>query len=416
MTASKLGSPSPDGSVLHDNWSDLRQFRPMPDIDFKRLDGYRKARLREAMREAGVALCVLVSPITIRYAIDYNVFPLFQSHIPATYVFVPLDGPITLHLAADANGSSADTVRPGRPISFFEGGNELLDAAKLLADDIVGFLSEIGTTNRKVAVEYVNPSVTQALQQRGLEVVDAVNIVEGARIIKSEDEIACIRWACAVAEHGIARMQESMLPGVTEAQLWGILNYTNLANQGGWHEGRMLASGPRINPWLQEATQRVIELGDLVGFDTDMVGPFGYFCDVSRTFYYGQNTPSARQRQLYQLAHEELQTNMKLIRPGVSMKELQASAWPVPEEFREQAYPCIIHGVGMCDEYPQVKPSFRGPAAYDATLEAGMVICVESYIGAVGERDGVKLEEQLLVTSDGYELLSNYPFDERLLG
>ncbi|GLS36927.1 peptidase M24 [Mesorhizobium tianshanense] len=367
------------------------------------------------MRQADVAMCVLVSPITIRYAIDYNVFPLFQSHIPATYVFVPLDGPITLHLAADSNGSSADSVRQGRPISFFEGGNELLDAAKLLADDIVGFLSEIGTTNRKVAVEYVNPSITQALLRRGLEVIDAVDIVEGARVIKSDDEIACIRWACAVAEHGIARMQESMGPGVTEVQLWGLLNYTNLANQGGWHEGRMLASGPRINPWLQEATQRVIEPGDLVGFDTDMVGPFGYFCDVSRTFYYGKNPPSARQRQLYQLAYDELQTNMKLIRPGVSMKDLQASAWPVPEEFREQAYPCVIHGVGMCDEYPQVKPSFRGPIAYDATLKAGMVICVESYIGAVGERDGVKLEEQLLVTSDGYELLSNYPFDERLL-
>ncbi|MER8427907.1 Xaa-Pro peptidase family protein [Mesorhizobium sp. M1403] len=412
---SKLITPSPDGLILRDDWSDLRKFRPMPDIDFKRLDGYRKGRLRSAMREAGVALCVLVSPITIRYAVDYNTFPLFQSHIPVTYLFLPLDGPITLHQAFTF-GSSADSVRAGRPISFFEGGNELPEAAKLFADDIVEFLSEIGTTNRKVAVEYVNPSITQALMERGLEVVDAVNIVEGARVIKSEDEIACIRWACAVAEHGIAHMQASMGPGVTELQLWGLLNYTNLANQGGWHEGRMLASGPRINPWLQEATQRVIEPGDLVGFDTDMVGPFGYFCDVSRTFYYGKEPPSARQRQLYQLAYDELQTNMKLIRPGLSMKDLQASAWPVPEEFREQAYPAVIHGVGMCDEYPQVKPWFRGRVAYDAILEAGMVICVESYIGAVGERDGVKLEEQLLVTSDGYELLSNYPFEERLLG
>ncbi|MER9438940.1 Xaa-Pro peptidase family protein [Mesorhizobium sp. M0618] len=414
MTNSKLGSRGPDELVLHDNWSDLRQFRPMPDIDFKRLDGYRKERLRAAMRQADVAMCVLVSPITIRYAVDYNAYPLFQSHIPVTYLFLPLDGPITLHQGI-GNACSADRVRHGRPISFFEGGNEVADGARLLADDIVGFLSEIGTANRKVAVEYVNPSITQALLQRGLEVIDAVDIVEGARVIKSDDEIACIRWACAVAEHGIAHMQESMGPGVTEVQLWGLLNYTNLANQGGWHEGRMLASGPRINPWLQEATQRVIEEGDLVGFDTDMVGPFGYFCDVSRTFYYGKNPPSARQRQLYQLAYDELQTNMKLIRPGVSMKDLQASAWPVPDEFREQAYPCVIHGVGMCDEYPQVKPSFRGAVAYDATLEAGMVICVESYIGAVGERDGVKLEEQLLLTSDGYELLSNYPFDERLL-
>ncbi|SJM35612.1 hypothetical protein BQ8482_850009 [Mesorhizobium delmotii] len=56
------------------------------------------------------------------------------------------------------------------------------------------------------------------------------------------------------------------------------------------------------------------------------------------------------------LAYDELQTNIKLIRPGPSMKDLQASAWLVPEEFREQAYPCVIHGVGMCGEYSQVKP------------------------------------------------------------
>ncbi|RWI85414.1 MAG: aminopeptidase P family protein [Mesorhizobium sp.] len=412
---SRSNPAGPDDHILRDNWSDLRKFRPMPDIDFKRLDAYRKGRLRAAMRQADVGLCVLVSPITIRYAVDYNTFPLFQSHIPVTYLFLPLDGPITL-LQGFSAGSSADSIRSGRPISFFEGGNELSEQAKLFAGDIVDFLSEIGATNRKVALEYVNPTITQALMERGLEVVDAVNIVEGARVIKSEDEINCIRWACAVAEHGIAKMQASMGPGVTELQLWGLLNYTNLANQGGWHEGRMLASGPRINPWLQEATQRVIEPGDLVGFDTDMVGPFGYFCDVSRTFYYGKEPPSARQRQLYRLAYEELHNNMKLIRPGLSMKELQASAWPVSEEFHQQAYPSLIHGVGMCDEYPQVKPWFRGSVAYDATLEAGMVICVESYMGAVGERDGVKLEEQLLVTADGYELLSNYPFEERLLG
>ncbi|WP_352882058.1 hypothetical protein [Mesorhizobium sp. M1027] len=69
----------------------------------------------------------------------------------------------------------------------------------------------------------------------------------------------------------------------------------------------------------------------------------------------------------------------------------------------------------MCDEYPQVKSSFRGPVTYDATLEAGMLICIESHFGAVGERDGVKLEKQLLVTSNGYKLLT-YPFEERLLG
>jgi len=89
----------------------------------------------------------------------------------------------------------------------------------------------------------------------------------------------------AVAEHGISRIKAALRPGVSELRLWGLLNYTNLANNGDWHNGRMLASGPRINPWLQEATNRFVEEGDLVGFDTDMVGPLGYFADISRTFH-----------------------------------------------------------------------------------------------------------------------------------
>ena len=138
--------------------------------------------------------------------------------------------------------------------------------------DVSEFLKEIGTDNRRIAVEYVNPSLTQALLQRGLEVVDGVSVAEEARIVKSPEEISCIRWAVEVAEHGISQVKSMLRPGVTELQLWGLINYTNLANNGDWHNGRMLASGPRINPWLQEATDRTVEAGDLVGFDTDMPG------------------------------------------------------------------------------------------------------------------------------------------------
>ena len=69
----------------------------------------------------------------------------------------------------------------------------------------------------------------------------------------------------------------------------------------------------------------------------------------------------------------------------------------------------------MCDEYSQVKPIFRGPTPYDGRLETGMVICVESYVGAKGEREGVKLEQQVLVTEDGYDMFSTYPLEEALL-
>ena len=405
---------SPDRLVAQDDWSDLRRHMEMPEIDFGRLHAYRMDRLKAALARTGAAMCVLVNPISLRYAVDYATYALYQSHIPTTYLFVSQDGPVVIH-GVYGPPPSVDEVRPARPLAFFDGATELPEAARLLADDVVRYLDEIGTDNRRVAVEYTNPSLTQALLQRGLDVIDGVSVSEAARVIKSNDEIACIRWAVAVAELGIAKVREAIAPGVTELQLWGLLNYTNLANNGDWHDGRMLASGPRVNPWCQEASQRRIEPGDLVAFDTDMIGPFGYFADVSRTMHCGPAKPTRRQKELYRLAVEEIDHNMKLVRPGITLSEFQAAAWPVPEEFHENAYSCVIHGVGMCDEYPRVNPRFRGANFYDGTLEAGMVICVESYMGAVGESDGVKLEQQVFVSEDGPELLSTYPLEECLL-
>ncbi len=404
-----------DRMISNDDWSDLSRQTPMPEIDRDRLHRYRTRRLKEALRRHDAAMCLLVNPISLRYAVDFRSYPLFQSHIPLAYLFFPQEGPSVIHGVFGPLPTGADSVRPPRVISYFEGADTLADAARLLADDVVNYLDEIGTSNRRVALEYVNPSLTQALLQRGIEVIDGVLVSEEARVIKSEDEVACIRWAVAVAELGMAKMKEALRAGVSEVQLWALLNYTNLANNGDWHEGRMLASGPNTNPWGQEATERRIESGDLIGFDTDMVGPKGYFADISRTFHCGPARPTARQKQIYRLALEEIEYNLKLVRPGISLSDFQKRAWPVPEEFHKNAYSCVIHGVGMCDEYPQVKPAFRGPTPYEGVLKEGMVICVESYMGAVGERDGVKLEQQVLVTKDGCEILSTFPMEEALL-
>ncbi len=336
------------------------------------------------------------------------------THIPATYLFVPVEGPVILQ-GSYGETPGVDTVHTARPLSFFDGAGELAEGARLLADDIVRYLDEIGTDNRRIAVEYVNPSIIQALLQRGLEVIDSVQGSEHARVIKSPDEIACIRWAIAVAEHGIAKMKEALQPGIMEVQLWALLNYANLANNEDWQDGRMLASGPRINPWYQEATMRQVEPGDLVGFDTDMIGSFGYFADISRTFHCGPGRPTKTQKALYRRAVAEIDYNLTLVRPGISLREFQARASVQPEEFHENAYTCLIHGVGMCDEYPRVNPVFRGPTRYDDTLSEGMMICVESHVGAVGDTDGGKLEQQVLVIGDGHELLTNYPYEDGLL-
>ena len=386
----------------------------MPQIDLERMSRYRMARLKQQLELHGAAMCILVNPISLRYAVDYRSYMLFQSHIPTVYLFISQQGPTVIY-GCYYEVPQVDDFRPGRPHAFFDGGTNIDDAAKGLADDVVAYLDEIGSSNRRVAIEYVNPSVTQALKARGIEVIDGVRIAETARLIKSEDEIACMRWAIAVGQHGAEMVKQAMRPGVTELQLLGLLSYTNITNNGDWHEGRMLSSGPRINPWLQEASARKIESGDLMGFDTDMVGPFGYFVDLSRTFHCGPAKPSQRQKQIYRMAVDEIEHNLKLVYPGMTLKEMQYQAYPVPEECRENAYPCLMHAVGMCDEYPQVKQLFRQENPYDCVLEACMVVCIESYMGPIGERDGVKLEQQVLITEDGYELLTTYPYEEALL-
>ena len=403
-----------DNWVFNDNWSDLTQFQEMPQINVERMFEYRRERLREQLRLHDADFCILINPISLRYAVDYRSYMLFQSHIPTVYLFLPQQGP-TVFYGCYYDVPQVDDFRPGRAHAFFEGGTNIDSAATALADDVVAYLDEIGSRRRRVAIEYVNPSVTQALEARGVEVIDGVRIAELARVIKSDDEIACMRWAIAVGQHGAAMLKRALRPGVTELQLWGLLNYTNIANNGDWHEGRMLASGPRINPWLQEASNRRIEAGDLVGFDTDMVGPYGYFVDLSRTLHCGPAKPTRRQKQIYRMAVDEIEHNLKLVRPGMTLLEMQRLAYPVAEECRQNAYPCIMHAVGMCDEYPQAKPLFRGVNPYDCTLQAGMVLCIESYMGPLGERDGVKLEQQVLVTEHGYELLTTFPYEESLL-
>ena len=276
MTGS--GPTSVDEVIANDSWSDLRNRRDVPEIDFDRLHLYRTSRLTAELKKNQIGLLILINPLSLRYALDYDGYALFQAHIPETYVFYPLDGPTVIHGALGSQPKAADEARLARPLTFFDAGPEQEEASQLLADDVIEYLDRIGCENRRVAVEFANPSLTLALVRRGVEVVDGIAIAEAARVIKSSDEVACMRWALAVAELGMEKMREILRPGVTEVQLWGLLNYTNIANHGSWHDGRMLASGPRTNPWLQEASRRRVESGDLVAFDTDMMGPFGYLC------------------------------------------------------------------------------------------------------------------------------------------
>ena len=225
-----------------------------------------------------------------------------------------------------------------------------------------------------------------------------------------------MNYALATAEIGFARMHEQLRPGMTENEFWSILWQTKMAMGGEWIEGRLLTSGERTNPWFQESSDRVIRPGDLVAFDTDMIGPFGYCADISRTFRAGPGKPTAEQRDLYKTSYEQLYHNIDLLKPGMSFRELAERAWPQPEIYAGNRYVVMAHGVGLCDEYPAIYYlQDWEKEGYDGTIEPHMVLCIESYIGAAGGRQGVKLEEQVLITENGYEILSRFPFEDALL-
>ena len=100
----------------------------------------------------------------------------------------------------------------------------------------------------------------------------------------------------------------------------------------------------------------------------------------------------------------------------MSFREDGEKAWSIPDEFVAQRYGCVAHGVGMCDEYPVIGyPSGPGLGRVDGEFEINMTVCIESYIGAVGGTDGVKLEQQVLIGSEENQVLSTFPFEDSLL-
>ena len=393
----------------------------LPAVAESRLRLGRLERVREQLQRRDLAACVLVDPVNIRYATGARNMQVFHLRNPARYLFVATEGPVILfefpgchHLAAGLE--TIDEIRPGTAVSFAAAGPQVEHKAKAWAAEIGDLLRRHGGGNRRVGIERVYWAAAAALAAQGFELCDAQDPIERARAIKTADELVCIRRSIAAVERGVAEMGAGLHPGMSENALWALLHQSVIAQDGDYIETRLLSSGPRTFPWFNETGPRPIENGDLVALDTDVVGRFGYYADFSRTFFCGRGRPSDEQRLLYRLAHEQVQTNLALIRPGMSFRELSERAWPIPERYVDHRYFVLAHGVGMTGEYPYVLHPQDFAAGYDGVIEAGMTLCVESYIADRDGHQGVKLEEQVLVTPTGIEVLSRFPYDDALLG
>jgi Xaa-Pro dipeptidase len=384
------------------------------EINFDKLRSYRLDRVRKELVKNNLEACILFDPVNIRYALDTVNMSVYNMHNLTRYCFVPVNGPTILYEYFNCEILSKhlnliDEIRPAITWDYFSNG----DQAKYQLSKWINEIKDLSNNyfkSKKIAIDVLNGPAVSALNKEGIEVVDAKLLLEQARVIKSPDELICIKAAIEVAEKGVSKMRADLKPGMTEDELWSILHKTNIENGGEWIECRILSSGERTNPWMQESSNKVMQQGEIVAFDTDMVGPYGYCADISRAFVVG-NKFNDEQKKLYSMAKEQIDHNYRLIKDGVSFKEFTEKSWVLPEEYYPNRYSVMVHGIGMCDEWPAIRyPKDGGERS--GTFQKNMTITLESYIGKVGGKEGVKLEQQYLIGENGLELMSHHPLED----
>ena len=334
-------------------------------------------------------------------------------HNLTRYCFVPVNGPVILYEYFNCEDLSnhlnlIDEIRPAITWDYFSNGDQASSQLKKWINEIKD-LSNSYFKSKKIAIDVINGPAVIALNKENIQVVDAKLILEQARVIKSPEELKCMRTAIDVAEIGVNKMREELKAGMTEDELWSILHKTNIEHGGEWIECRILSSGERTNPWMQESSNKVIQHGEIVSFDTDMVGPYGYCADISRAFVEGHKF-NEDQKKLYQMALDHINHNSRLIKAGVSFKEFTEKSWKLPDEYYGNRYTCMVHGIGLCDEWPMIRYPTDG-GQKEGRFEKNMTITVETYIGKVRGKEGVKLEQQYLVGENNLELMSHHPLE-----
>jgi Xaa-Pro aminopeptidase len=393
-----------------------------PAYDPVRLRAERLAKVRAMMRHHALDAVLLLDPYNQRYATgSRNMFGYFLRN-STRYIYIPASGPIILFEYPGSSHISTwletiDEARISRMVFAAVNGRDA-QAMQPFAQEIADLVrQDAGSDKRhRVGMDRCFHLPALALQAQGLEVVDIMNLLLDTRRLKTPGEIASLALSMSAAEAAVWNVQKRLEPGITENELFSHMYQTLIAQGGEFIETRLLTSGPKTNPWFNEAGDRRVRPAELLALDTDSIGCNGYYADFSRTFLCSDHRPTDYQKMLYRLSHDQIRHNEAMIQPGMTFREIAQKAWPIPPRFYDLRYPSIVHGVGLHGEKPIIAhladlDTYTG----EGVLEPGMVISIESYIGEPQGPEGVKLENQYLVTESGLAPMTRYPFEERLL-
>jgi Xaa-Pro aminopeptidase len=393
-------------------------------LDMGRLRAARTARAQQAIAEAGYDAVLLLADPNIRY-----VTSVATSSVSGAggfhYSLLDADGRITHWDSADHAVVQrrscpwlADVryAAPGIGIvpAALGGGSGAEALQEAMADEVAGALRDHGIVDGRVGLDTAQPGLARLLEARGYEVdLAAGAALARARAIKTEDEIECLRICAAICEAGFQAMRERIAPGVRDNEVWAEAVRRIIA-LGGEHGGGKLSSGPDTWPKSQsDSSDRIIRPGDVVYADFYNIGYNGYRSCYYRSFSCGP--PKSETQDAYKRAVENLYAVLGAIRPGVSTDEV-AAHFPDAEAEYWDFYGITAgwqmttnhwgHGIGLSlYEIPLI---WRGVSLdHPMVLEEGMTLAVETQ-----DRDGsqgVRVEEMIVIRSDGVEVLSRWP-------
>ena len=379
------------------------------------IQAHRLQRICQRLKAAECAAIVLFDPVNIRYATGTRNMQVWTMHNICRYTVVFANGETVLYELGSsehlARAYAAD-IRPSLSTDFMAVGSRGPEMARRWAESMISLLCEKGFAEQSLAIDRAGLALVQESERQGLRLIEGQSVMERARAIKSRDEVEVLRRSLQTCEQSVAGMRERLQPGMRESDALAMLVEGSIQRGGEYPETRLLSSGPRTNPWFQETSDRVIADGDLLAFDTDMIGPMGYYNDISRSWVIGDKPPSDAQRRLYALAYQQLQHNTELLQVGMGFLEFSDKSYQLPDNCIPNRYADVAHGCGLGVEYPLVW--YREDdewGAYDGLFEENMVVCIECYVGELGGREGVKLEQPVWLSADGAVVLSDYPFE-----
>ena len=390
-------------------------------IDFARLRRERLARARQHLQESEIGALLCFDMNNIRYitathigtwAVDkLNRFCLLpQNDEPVMWDFGSAARHHELYCPWLGEGRSRAGISTLRGAMLPESGRAQDVARKIRIE-----LEERGLLNEPLGVDVIELPVLFALQKEGIEVVDGQQLMQSVRMIKTQDEITLLSTACMMVDAAYEELYRTMRPGIKESECVGVVSKL-LHDLGSEQvEGVNAISGERCNPHPHVYTDRVLRPGDPAYFD--IIHSFnGYRTCYYRTFAVG--SASHALVDAYKRCRDYLDESISLIKPGVTTGEV-VEAWPKAQEFGfpdEEA--CFAlqygHGVGLS---VWEKPVFSRLVSLDhpEIIQEGMVFALETFWPAADGWSAARIEEQLVVTRDGCEIITRFPAEELLV-